>query len=185
MKEGKKLTETQKPMGYLCQTEDQRKIVQFRVNGFSYHWLKPYDTWENFRDAARGLWTSYVDTAKPMAVIRVSLRYINSLELPFPMSDFGTYLTMPPRLPAELPQGVSRFLTRVSIDRNGAAAVITQAFEGLTGTSNVKVLLDIATSKQASFMKEEEIWSALEDLHTFKNEIFFNSVTEEAVRLFE
>jgi uncharacterized protein (TIGR04255 family) len=101
------------------------------------------------------------------------------------MGDFGEYLTAAPRIPLELPQHVTRFLSRVSIVRADAvSAVITQAFEGIVGPKNVTVLLDIDTFKQEDF-SEEDIWVVLEELHDFKNEIFFSSLTEEAVRLFE
>jgi uncharacterized protein (TIGR04255 family) len=119
----------------------------------------------------------------------VTLRYVNNLELPFPLVDFSQYLNAPPNLPAELPLKVTRFLSRVSVVResSSASAVITQAFEGLpgAGAKHVNVILDIDTSKREDFGNDDGVWAALEELHTFKNEIFFSSLTEAAVRLYE
>ena len=139
-----RFTQTRTPLGYRCQTKDDTKIVQFRVNGFTYNWLRPYETWEALRDSARKLWDVYRTVATPSLVSRVGLRYINVLELP-PMKDFAEYLTATPKIPAELPQNVTRFLSRVSIisETSALSAVITEAFEGLMGPKNVTVLFDI------------------------------------------
>src|SRR5436190_11817824 len=100
---------------------------------------------------------------------------------------FKEYLTAPTRIPTKLSQRVTRFLTRVSIaqDAGALSAVITQAFEGIVGPQKITVIFDVDTSKRCEFTNDEEIWQALESLHEFKNEIFFSSLTEKAVRLFE
>jgi uncharacterized protein (TIGR04255 family) len=186
--ERNRITQTKTALGYRCQTKDGNKIVQFRLNGFTYNWLRPYQTWEDLRDTAQGLWRAYQEVTKPVSVTRVALRYINNVEIPLPFKDFREYLATPPNIPAELPQKVTRFLSRVSIVQETSAfsAIITQAFEGIVGgAKNVTVILDIDTSKRADFANDEEIRQALEGLHIFKNDIFFNSLTEEAVRLFE
>ncbi len=179
------LTQIHTVTGYRCQRDN--KIVQFRLNGFTYNWLNPYARWQDLRDAAKELWEAYYGTAKPVSVTRVGLRYINNVNLPLPFKDFKEYLTAPPSIPSKLPQRVTRFLTRVSIaqDVGALSAVITQAFEGIVGPKHVTVIFDVDTSKRGEFTNDEEIWQALESLHVFKNEIFFSSLTEKAVRLFE
>ena len=184
--ERNRVSQTHTVIGYRCVNKDDNRLVQFRLNGFTYNWLKPYRDWAALRDAARDLWRTYSDAVQPSAITRVGLRYINNLEFPTPLKDFREYLTTPPALPPGVPQQVTRFLTRVSIvqEATANAAVITQAFEGIVEPKHVPVILDIDTSKRDAFPSEDDIWRSLEELHTLKNEIFFNSLTEEAVRLF-
>jgi hypothetical protein len=40
--------------GYLFSSADGKRIVQARLDGFTFNRLKPYDTWEALRDEAKG-----------------------------------------------------------------------------------------------------------------------------------
>jgi uncharacterized protein (TIGR04255 family) len=185
--EPNRVSQTHTVTGFRCVNKDGNKLVQFRLNGFTYNWLRPYSHWADLSDAAKDLWHAYAEATKPTLVTRVGLRYINNLEFPAPFKDLREYLTSPPAVPAQVPQQVTRFLTRISVvdESTNNAAIITQAFEGIVDPRHVTVILDIDTSKRAEFIGDDEIWQTLEGLHTFKNQIFFNSLTEEAVRLFE
>ena len=148
--------------------------------------LKPYETWERFRDEARRLWGKYREVTSP-EITRVALRYINKMEFPLPVKDFGNYLAAPPTVPAGLSQGVSSFLTRVVIHEPeiGAAGIITQALEQIINPNVLTIILDIDVFKQKSEgITEEEAWQTLEKLRHFKNKIFFESITEKARELF-
>jgi uncharacterized protein (TIGR04255 family) len=37
---------TGQQIGHIFRRQDDRRIVQARLNGFSYSWLPPYDRWE-------------------------------------------------------------------------------------------------------------------------------------------
>lgn len=179
---------TQKAIdGHLFKSADEKRIVQFRLDGFTYNWLRPYDRWEVFRDEARRLWRIYVDHAKPEVITRVAVRYINRLPLPAPVTEFGDFLTAPPRVPETLPQGVSSFLTRVVIHepQKRFTGIITQALEGIVDPTIVPILLDIDASREADFAVDgQEAWEILEELRNFKNKIFFESITERTLGLF-
>ena len=173
------------PDGYLFSSGDRQQLVQFRLDGFTFNKLKPYKTWESMRDEACRLWQIYVDVASPELITRAALRYINRLKIPLPIIDFADYLVAPPALPGQLPHIVTSFLTRiVTVDSSiGAAANISQALES---ASEGTIILDIDVYKQAEFSVEgKEAWEFLEKLRHFKNTIFFESVTEKTLRLFE
>jgi len=173
--------------GYFFKTEDEKRLVQFRLDGFTYNWLSPYETWERLRDEARRLWGIYAALAKPLVISRVAVRYINRLNLPLPVNEFGEYLTAPPRVPDALPQGVSSFLTRVAINepRKGFTGIIIQALEGVVDPGTISILLDIDASKEAEFDGDGvDAWRTLEELRNFKNDIFFQSVTDKTLSLF-
>jgi len=172
--------------GYIFISGDNRQIFQARLDGFTFSRLKPYETWECFRDEAYRLWHKYKEVTSP-EIIRVALRYINKMELPLPIKDFSDYLTAAPIVPAGLPQGVSSFLSRVIIHEPeiGAAGIITQALEQIVNPNIIPIILDIDVFKQKSEgISEEEVWQILEKLRHFKNKIFFESITEKAKELF-
>src|SRR3990172_2747443 len=81
-----------KPMGYLLTSADGKQVVKARLDAFALSRLKPYDCWGTFRDEARTLWKRYVEIASPETITKVSLRYINRIEIPLPLKDFKEYI---------------------------------------------------------------------------------------------
>ncbi|MDA2921474.1 TIGR04255 family protein, partial [Desulfobacterota bacterium AH_259_B03_O07] len=117
--------------GYRYESEDRTRIVQLRVDGFTFNRLKPYKRWKEVRDEALRLWNYYKELVKPEFIKRIALRYINNLNIPMPINDFRDYLTCPPEVPEGLPQGISSFFYRVVIPANDSriTAIITQALD--------------------------------------------------------
>lgn len=178
-------TTTEAVDGYVFTSADQKQIFQARLDGFTFSRLKPYETWERFRDEAYRLWLLYRGVVSP-EITRVALRYINKMEFPLPV--ISDYLTGAPIVPDGLPQGVSSFLTRVVIHEPeiDAAAIITQALEQVVNPNILPIILDIDVFKQKpEGIREEDAWETLEKLRHFKNKIFFKSITEKAKELFQ
>jgi uncharacterized protein (TIGR04255 family) len=102
---------------------------------------------------------------------------------------FETYLRVAPAIPSELPQYISSFLTRVTIHdpQTDIVANVAQALEPNTQGQRLMVILDIDAYKQSEFAIDDDpmIEQTLQQLRTFKNLIFFNSLTEETLRQFE
>ncbi len=179
---------TDKFLGYSFLSPDRKQIFQARIDGFTFNKLSPYDKWEALRDEAIRLWQMYRDLTSP-EIIRVALRYINKINIPIESTGtirFEDYLTTSPIVPEKLPQGVSSFLSRVVIHdpEIDAAAIITQVFEGVLDPKFISIILDIDVFKQKEIFNEEEAWQTLEKLRVFKNNIFFESITEKAKELF-
>lgn len=172
--------------GYLCTSSDKKQVIQVRLDGFTFSRLKPYVTWEDFHKEVDRLWQLYVRQASPELVTRVALRYINRLEIPLPMGDFSDYLTAPPTIPQNLPQGLVSFLTRNVIREPSwnFTAIISQSLEPVGASSLVPVLLDIDVSKEVQYsVNAKEIWETIDQMREFKNKIFFESITEKTVGL--
>jgi uncharacterized protein (TIGR04255 family) len=166
--------------GYRYLSSDKKQIFQVRIDGFTFNRLAPYADFERLRSEAQALWRHYKKAVTPVSITRVALRYINRLNIPFPIGDFADYLTAPPLVPEGLPQGVSGFLTRVVIHESyiGANAVITQALEPAVGGDAVPIILDIDTFiDRPEGLEEGQVWEVLEKLRHFKNRIFFRSIT--------
>lgn len=172
--------------GYLCTSSDKKQVVQVRLDGFSFSRLKPYVTWEDLHSEADRLWQLYVRHVSPELVTRVALRYINRLEIPLPMRDFSDYLTAPPIVPQNLPQGLISFLTRNVIRAPSLdfTAIISQSLEPVGVSSVAPVLLDIDVSREAQYsVNAKEIWETIDQMRELKNKIFFESITEKTVEL--
>jgi uncharacterized protein (TIGR04255 family) len=174
---------TQRITGYRYVSADKKQIVQARLDGFSLSRLHPYAEWMTFRDEAKKLWQIYQEIMKPAAITRVALRYINNLNMPYPINDFDEYLTAPPTVPKDLPQGISSFLTRMVVTEPalGINAIITQALElvpPMPEINRLPVILDIDVFKQdPKGMEEADAWHTIEQLRHFKNKIFDKSIT--------
>src|SRR5678809_118110 len=74
--EGGILTATAKQdqIGHAFVGGEGKHVVQFRINGFTFSRLAPYQTWEQFRNEAKTLWESYRQIVGTLPVVRVGLR---------------------------------------------------------------------------------------------------------------
>jgi len=174
--------------GYFFKSSDGKNVAQFRQDGFTFSRLSPYTDWQTISAQAKTLWELYVKVATPELITRLATRYINRMDLPLPMNDFRQYLTAPPTIPESLPQGVSHYLTRLTIrDREtDMVAHVIQALEKSSKPDHIAIILDIDVFRQMDFgFTESGIWPTFEQLHDFKNRIFFGNIQEETARLFE
>jgi len=175
-------------IGYFCSTQDGHNVAQIQKDGFTFSELKPYSDWDTFSGKARKIWEIYYQNTGCASFPRLAVRYINHMEFPLEFGeDFGKFLVVLPKIPNELPQTMANFLTRATITNpeEECDAHITQAFLPPSKKGFINVLLDIDVVKMNNDnVKPEEIWTTLEKLKTFQNDIFFNYTTKEARELF-
>ena len=168
-------------------------VLQCRPAGFTLSRLSPYGEWIELRAEAQKLWIEFCRHIERVTVNRIAVRYINELRLPFPLVNFGVFLTCPPEVPGELPQGITGFLTRVMIpdEANNSMAVVTQALEGPPSESptgaSVTVLLDIDVFRHGAIepLLGDALWHGLDVLRLQKNRMFFAHVTEKTLEMYE
>ncbi len=175
--------------GFFLHSQDRTKVVQIRVDGFTFNKLKPYTTAEELIDEALGVWEQYREAVSPPVVARVALRYLNRLDLPFqPGDDFSRFLTSAPPVADTQGQSVREFLSRVvcNYEEAEALAVVTQRLAPEPKTRTTPVTLDIDVFREGQFgTSVSDLRPMLEILRTLKNRIFFSLVTPEAMELFE
>jgi len=177
--------------GYLFSTRDGKRIVQARLDGFTFNQLKPYGTWEVFRDEAKEHWKTYLDIAHPDSVTRIALRYINRIELPLPIGDFKDYLKIAPDiLAANVPHAVQNFFLRLEIPyASGALALVTETIlppEDPASAKTLPFILDIDVIRaEVVDPPFSGIWDKFEELRQIKNDIFFGTITPLAEALFQ
>ena len=162
-------------------------VVQLHNGSFTFSRLAPYKDWQEMIDAALALWRHYADLLRVQRVTRVAVRYINLIDLPLPIENFGDFLESPPVIPNGIPQGLAGFLTRMTIPLGQHIAIVTQSLEGgqveYRGGQALRMVLDIDVSHQEFFERERfsEIGRILGRLRDAKNDVFFSFVTERTV----
>jgi len=182
------LPSSKKPDGYLFRSPTEHKIVQARLDGFTFNKLRPYEKWESFCTESRELWNIYFKMANPIKITRIALRYINRIDIPLPITDFKKYILTTPELAPKLPQALEHFFIQLVVPNPDvqAKAIITQTMQKPINDKTLPLILDIDVFQEEVYMgNQTEIWDMFEKLHIFKNEIFFNSITEKTKELFQ
>ena len=188
-KEAQPMPLIQRLQGHLFVSPDKTKLVQARVNGFTFNKLKPYESWDKFNEEARELWEHYRAIASPVNVTRVALRYLNRIEIPLPIKDLKDWGVLFPDVPPDIPQGLTEFFLRfVTPDpESGASGIITMTFEPPHPERTVLPLIldvDVFYSFDLMAPKTEYLWGKFAQLRELKNKIFFSIITENAKNLF-
>ena len=174
--------------GFVFITEDKLTVAQFTLDGLTVSRLKPYLSWDRLIEAFRELWNVYLAVAHPVRVTRLATRYVNHVELPLPLLDLSAVLRVPPQTPPEVEAFISGFFTRLKMKSNKwmADAIVTQAVEPLGDRPVTPLLLDIDAFVGLKVAPTDpEIFAVLKRLDKFKNEIFFNTLTDEVIRRYE
>lgn len=83
--------------------EDEKQLVQIRIQGFSFNRLAPYTSLDDYLPEIERTWSLYVDLVKPVQVRQIRIRYINRILLPMKEEgvDLDHYFTIAPHLPDE------------------------------------------------------------------------------------
>jgi len=174
-------------LGYQCVSEDENKIVQARIDGYTFNKLKPYENWNVFCEEAKELWGHYVKLCEPTIVKRIALRYINRIDIPLPFNDFDEYILTNPAIAQGLPQEVANFFMRLEIPQPkiNSNAIVILTMGKPQQPNSFPLIFDIDVYRQVEFEADEiKIWNIFEELRNFKNEIFFKSTTDKAKELF-
>lgn len=179
----------QEPLGFLMRTEDKQYAAQIMSDRFTFSRLTPYIDWNDLREQTERIWSIYRDTTNPDRIVRLAVRYINRLLLPSPIEDFNDYFNSPIEIPSGLPQSLAGYMTRLVIPdpKSGAVATVQQVLEGETKENHVSIIFDIDTFKivDMDINNEDEVWSNLEALREYKNRIFFKSLKENTIKLYQ
>ncbi len=180
--EEEKLTATasQDLMGYAFIDVDRRHVVQFRVNGFTFSRVAPYESWQQLRNEANTLWGVYRQIVGDLRMIRIGLRYVNQLDLPTPIRDFRDFIRVYPEVSADISQQLAGFFMQVQIPQQDldAILVLNEAMVPPSQSDVVSVVLDVDLFKpNLRIESDDELWNVLEALRVRKNLIFEGCIT--------
>ena len=174
-------------IGLRIEDEPSTQIVQFRKNGFTYSCTGTYDDWSAFRGRALQPARRFLALPGVKRITRIALRYINVIQFPNLPVNLDDYLPAAPKVPGNLPQVVSGFISRVviAIPEDQLTAVVTQASEEVPPPV-ASVTLDIDVSRTLSLPAGDVSWEPMfETIREWKNKIFFEYVNEKTVDLYK
>lgn len=175
--------------GFRCQSADGKFVVQLKNNGFTVSRLAPYHTWDELRSEAFRLWMIFIRTTQPKSVTRVAVRYINRImvSLEDDVVDLDDFFLFGVKAPDELPQTYLSSLCQLKLadSESGAVANVNLTTQKIE-EGVLPVIFDIDVFLGGTHSPEsEEQWKMLESLRELKNRIFFHSITQSTLELFD
>lgn len=175
--------------GYIFHSADRAQAVQARLDGFTFSRFTPYQDWEHLLGETRELWNVFVESLRPTVVLRVAVRYINQINLPYKGGHlrFEDYLRTFPATGLEDDVDLEEFLLRLVMPQKDLAAklILTETLLPPQG-DNLGVILDIDLFREGISLdvRSAEIWDTLEQFRSRKNTYFEASITNAARELF-
>jgi uncharacterized protein (TIGR04255 family) len=173
-------------IGYLY-NDANHKVIQVRLNGFSFSITnKQYNNWDSFSLEAKRFWEIYLSHFKPESIVKISLRFINQIDIPLPIRDFEDFLKTKPEIGASIPSSLESMFMQLNIrdQENDANISITETFNP-PNNETLPFLLDIDVQKEAKLPcnSSDVLWKNFLVLRGIKNKVFFNSITEQTLNL--
>jgi len=95
--------------------KDRTALVQVGPDQLVVNQLKPYESWEAFREMILQQLSAYRNVAEPEALTRVGLRYINRLDMGADQIELNDYFRTAPNLPPPIPQLFGAFMVAVDV----------------------------------------------------------------------
>jgi uncharacterized protein (TIGR04255 family) len=172
--------------GLRFQSADGRYIAQFNRDGFIFSRLRPYESWEQFKEEAMRLWMMYTDLAKSLEVQRLGVRFINRIALPVGEVRLENYLRVPPQPPEGLDLQMMSFFHQdnLSVAAHPYLVNIVKTVQPpqRPGSDGGALILDIDVGTTESFQQAgAAIDIRLAEMRWLKNKIFYSSLTKEAL----
>ena len=172
-------------VGYQLLSNDEKQFITLRSDSISFHKIEPYSSWEEIKKESKLYFDEFQNLFPTLQINEISTRYINSLKLSISEEDgFDKYLKLLPHLPVELPKVVEGYFLQIRLPKpeEKISSIITQYVNSNT-SDTVEIILDIHTFKKIE-NTDTNIWHLLELLRVFKNDIFFNSITQVTKNLY-
>lgn len=171
-------------------TEDEKQLVQVRVQGFSFNRLAPYGSLDEYLPEIERTWRLFIDLASPVQVRLIRLRYINRILLPLVDGrvQLDEYLQVAPHLPDENALRFTGFLNQhsaieVETGHQVNLVLTTQPMDG----ENLPLIFDSCVTAVESGEPENWAWilTKIQALRCLKNRIFKNTLTKQCQNLFQ
>ncbi len=180
--------ESLSPEGIIFYSVDKKKIIQLQRDSFSFVWVGKYSKWEEFSSEALELWNKADKTLKTNALIRIGSRFINNLNIPQNI-ELKEIIVNSPTPPEGTSFEMAGFLNQMTLydDDNSVSAIVCLGL----GHNKIKeqklpVIFDIDVFSLDVIQNENtKINENLNKLRVFKNSIFFKSLTQKGMELYQ
>jgi uncharacterized protein (TIGR04255 family) len=176
----------QKVHGYRFLSQDGKKIIQCRRDGFSFNQLAPYSTWENFSGSAVAGWKIFAEKFPTAVKKRIGLRYINRVSIPFqgPVRLEEFLKMCPPEIPIK---GIyyTGFLNHSALFDSELMLKCNWIMTGQpVKQDTLPLVLDIDVYDDSPRILEKSCEEIMESMRLLKNRLFFETFTAKGLDLF-
>ena len=161
-------------------------VVHMLREGLVVNWIKPYPGYAASIKKMKDYWSIHQKAFKSAKVERISLRYVNQIELPLTGGQlkFSDYLNVGPRVPAsdgaklrgfhqvldlfKMEKGIGGRTTLMSLPKQGNA---------------IPVVFDIESTLTPTG-SGPEVWKGFDALHDWSHDVFKQSLNDRCRKLF-
>lgn len=170
-------------VGCLLKSENGSRLVQAASESFSCHVLPPYTKWDELLGMMRYEWAEFSKYLDNTRISRVGVRYINNIEFEFvPGKPIGDYIRMVPTLPNTIPQVLDNFFVQITVPfENNIKAGITLTLNEIKD-NQVSMIFDVDVFTIDNLLISDSLDSTLNTMRTIKNDIFFGTLSELALK---
>lgn len=174
--------------GVLCRSEDRKRVVQFRTDGFTFNQLAPYPGWKRVRADSRKFLDVYLELARPVRLTRLAIRFVNRMALPADSRRLTTRFNGIPAVPSGSPRELVHYVQRTVTrdEKSGTVAIVAHSIERPTTSERGALLLDVHVFMESDAgFAQDTVDPRLDELRRVKNRIFFSFITERTAKEYE
>ncbi len=169
-------------------TPDEKQILGVYPDNISVSVIRPYPGWEKFRLGIADALTAYSDIAKPAAVRRIGVRYINIMEVD---GDINALLECFAEKPSVLPGSnsqITNFTSRYEYLYTDEPIRVSVTMARILGaTDKTSSVFDIEASMDwgAEPLPLEQTMSRVDELRRRERVAFESLITDRARKIFD
>lgn len=143
-------------------------LLQFVPGAFTLNTLAPYLGWATMYEDIQAVWQAAQEVLVPEQVSSLTLRYINRVALPKPLTAAHHWLTAGDYIPVAAVNAVPPFQSRVQTGTGtGNTTTVALAQMGLPDDVDFAMIVDIERTLTGSFSaKTPQIMEQVDALHT-------------------
>lgn len=177
---------TTKPNGKMFSDPVNNRHIQMRKNGYTFNMQAPYTSWDNFSSEAFKYYSIYKEYIPVKKILKISLRYINKINIPLPFNKLNDILCCIPPTPEGFPNTLHGFFmnTQIPFGEEDFGVSITQTLLNKE-KDIVPFLLDIEVASHSDKLNEDLLKEKFERFREIKNKAFENSITSKTKELFK
>jgi len=166
---------------------DERRIVGVGPDVLSIHILRPYSSWETFREQIQKALDAYVSVAEPAGILRIGVRYINRIVVAAEVVELNEYFTSPPEPPDSLPQSLRSFLVRMdAVYESEPVRLVTTFASNSADEGQTAFILDIdVVAEPPDAVSIQEAMGIIDDLRAKERAGFESLITNKAREVFD
>jgi len=162
------------------------KSVHIRPDEFSFHWQKPYISWEVFFPEAIRCWDIFFGKYPQLKLDSLFVRYVNSILVPVGEDgkvEFEKFFYNTPVVPRMNGSKLEQFTNHSLIDfkERGIHVIITQTTLDAK-KSGTPFILDINVHNHAE-TANSDVKSLFNEFRIIKNDVFEQLISEDCRRL--